>query len=150
MTDINRRTLVKAAAWSVPVIAVAVSTPLAAASTAPTTRSRIRFNNSSAFAAGPNQVGYSTMVQVNDVPEPATGVYLRITLKRNGQQVAVKEFNFPFIAGYGNAGNIQGTFDGLQKGDGSAFTVEFFASATNADSISAVGNQTVTPHGGWA
>lgn len=32
---ISRRTLVKGAAWSVPVIAVAVSTPLAAASTAP-------------------------------------------------------------------------------------------------------------------
>lgn len=33
---INRRTVIKAAAWSMPVIAVAVATPLAAASTTPT------------------------------------------------------------------------------------------------------------------
>ncbi|WAA65718.1 hypothetical protein [Microbacterium oxydans] len=34
-TAVTRRTLVRAAAWSVPVIAVAVATPLAAASTSP-------------------------------------------------------------------------------------------------------------------
>lgn len=31
-TDVTRRTLIRAAAWSVPVVAVAVATPLAAAS----------------------------------------------------------------------------------------------------------------------
>lgn len=35
MTDINRRKALKAFAWSVPVIAVSVATPLAAASTVP-------------------------------------------------------------------------------------------------------------------
>lgn len=35
MTDINRRTVVLGAAWSVPVIMAAVAVPLAAASTTP-------------------------------------------------------------------------------------------------------------------
>lgn len=42
-TDLTRRTVVKAAAWAVPVIAVAVATPLAAASGEPTCERYYRY-----------------------------------------------------------------------------------------------------------
>lgn len=42
MTELNRRTLLKGAAWSVPVVAIAASVPLAAASTVPVT-GQLRF-----------------------------------------------------------------------------------------------------------
>ena len=151
MTDtLTRRTLVKGAAWAMPVVAVAVATPLAAASEPypPATKSKIKFNNTSSHNQGPNEVGFNTMIQV-DGPEAVTGVYLRVQLKRGGAVIATKEFTFAHIGGHGNSGQVQGPFTGLPIGDGSAFTVEFFASAANADSISGVGNQPVTPNGGW-
>lgn len=152
MTDtLTRRTALKASVWAVPVVAVAFATPLAAASEPPvqTKRTKIKFSNVAAFGAGPNEVGWNTQIEVDHNPEAATGVYLRVVLKQGGQQIAVKEFTFPFIAGYGNTGTIQQNFTGLSKGDGSAFTIEVTASASNADQISGAGNQSVTPHGGW-
>lgn len=43
MLDITRRRVIKGAAWSLPVIAAAIATPLAAASTAPTAGAELRF-----------------------------------------------------------------------------------------------------------
>lgn len=53
--NVSRRAIVRAAAWSMPVIAVAVSTPLAAASQPPSApqQDRLTFNTHRAWDANP-------------------------------------------------------------------------------------------------
>lgn len=146
---IDRRTLIKGAAWAVPVIAAAVAVPLAAASGEPDPKkSVIEFTNVTSNQAGSNEVGWNTKIKVVG-PVSVTGVYLRVTLKRGGETLKTEEYHFSYIAGYGNSGEVRGAFTGLSKGDGSPFTVEFYASADNADYITGVGDP-VTPHGGWS
>lgn len=56
-TSITRRSLVRAAAWSVPVIAVAAATPMAAASTTPTPATMVITSTGSTEAGNARGIG---------------------------------------------------------------------------------------------
>jgi len=143
---VSRRTVIKAAAWSAPVVAVAVATPLASASTppapAPSTRSYwdggtainkvvttgnqyIRVNQSASL-------GFEVEDENGD-PEPA-GKYtsgpatVRITWGAGGgvtdpQPYSVQETNLNgwvrtgSLPGTGVSGQIEYTYTGLLNGD---------------------------------
>ena len=147
MTEtLTRRTALKAGIWAVPVVAVAVATPLAAASEVPQTRTRIEFTNATATEGGSKQIPWNTKIQeVNGVP--VTNVYVSVTLKRESVQIAKVEKFFPSLGGNGNTNIIQGVFEGLELGNGSPYVVEFFASADNADAIQA--SKSLTPPDWW-
>lgn len=75
-TNVSRRTLVKGAAWSLPVVAVAAATPLAAASTAgtdlvPSLGGPITLNLG--ILASVNVVNTLTITNAGTVATPATG-----------------------------------------------------------------------------
>ncbi|MGQ7310893.1 hypothetical protein ACUOFU_04230 [Microbacterium arabinogalactanolyticum] len=79
-TNVSRRTLVKGAAWSLPVVAVAAATPLAAASTAgtdlvPALSGPINLNLTALglTVATVNVVNTLTITNVGTVATPATG-----------------------------------------------------------------------------
>lgn len=75
----HRRTVMKAAAWAAPVVAVAASAPLAAASL---TNNHIQFNNSSTINPGPRPYNAGTTISgglvggalVIDNPSPAYNI----------------------------------------------------------------------------
>lgn len=79
-TNITRRTIVKGAAWSIPVIAAAVAAPLAAASTAP--QACLRF-------IGTNFTKKSLKVKLkNDCTATAKNVVLAVSYTSNGTPIS--------------------------------------------------------------
>lgn len=130
-TEISRRALI----WAVPVVAVAVATPLAAASapveTPPPGRDRLRFTNVTLRQGKhPNTLYFNTKVQVIDGPEPVTGLSVHVRLSRGGEQSVF--FDAP-ISGWGNSGLISMEFPGIPKGD--PVTVTVVATALNVNPI---------------
>lgn len=118
MTDtLTRRTLVKGAAWSVPVLALAVSTPLAAASEAPAAAplaNRLRLTNVTlTVGREANKLYFNTTVQVNDGPAPVENLVLVVTLSRDGEAVTR---TFPYTPGWGNTGRVALEFADIPKG----------------------------------
>lgn len=112
----DRRTLVRAAAWSIPVIALAVATPLAAASEAPATAplaNRLRFTNVTGnVGQKPNTIYFNTKVLVDGGP-PVQNIVVAVSLSRGGGTVVR---TFPYVASYGNTGLIELEFPGIPKG----------------------------------
>lgn len=143
--QLPRRTVVKAAAWAVPVIAMAVSTPLAAASVAPVEqRNRLRFSNVTArVGAEANAIYFNTTVIVNDGPDQADQVMLSVSLSRDGETVTR---TWPLIAGWGNGGNVELVWRGIPKG--APVVVTATAWALNVATIS--GSDTVETPSWWA
>jgi hypothetical protein len=81
MTEVSRRTAIQAAAWSAPVVALAVAAPAAAAST------DITFADSSAVWTTANgRLDFTTHVLVNGVP--TSGQSVVFTLVPGGQSFA--------------------------------------------------------------
>lgn len=79
--SISRRSVIRSAAWSVPVIAAAIATPLAAASTPPAAplRDRLKFNTARSWDENPwdaasyaNKPRISVVVAVMDKTGPDT------------------------------------------------------------------------------
>jgi hypothetical protein len=138
--NITRRTALKASAWSVPVIAVAVSTPLAAASTTPETRSnRLRFTNVTATVGkSPNTIYANTKVQVIDGPDAVENVVIVVSISAGGSL----SYTFPYVGGWGNTDQVYPEFRNVPKGE--PVTVSFFATADGCEPISA-SVQVVTP-----
>lgn len=71
MTEINRRTLVKGAAWSVPVIAAAAAAPLASASPNPTTPWNLHVEASCSGLIGITSGGGFILTNTGSEPIPA-------------------------------------------------------------------------------
>lgn len=135
----ERRTFIRSAAWAAPVIAVAVATPLAAASTPPT-RNRIRFTNATATEGREaNTVYANTKVQVIDGPEPVTNVVLTVTA--NGE---TRTHVWGSLAGWGNTEKVAEQFQGVPKG--APVLVAFTATADGCTPISA---QVAVKTPGW-
>lgn len=131
-TDMTRRTLVKSAAWSVPVIAAAVAMPLAAASTVPETKNRIRFTNATATVGKePNTVYVNTKVQVIDGPDAVQSVTLIVAL---GGRTFHKVW--ALVPGWGSTEQVYFEFPDVPKGE--PVTVTFYA---DADGVTAISNQ---------
>lgn len=146
MTDTTptRRSIVKAAAWSAPVIAMAVATPLAAASTVPATpapaKNRLRLTNATATVGKkPNTIYANTTVQVIDGPASVENVVLVVSLSRGGSSI---QKVWALIGGWGHSGRVDMEFPGIPKGE--PVDVTFSAHAAGVASI-AQSVRVVTP-----
>lgn len=131
MTSIDRRTLIKASAWSVPIIAVSVATPLVAASTTPDeTRPRLRFTNVTATVGkNPNTIYANTKVQIVDGPDAVENTVIVVAISSGGSEL----YTFPYVAGWGNTDQVHPEFKHVPKG--SPVTVTFSATADGCDPI---------------
>lgn len=132
MTDEDRRKALKAMAWAVPIVALTVSTPLAAASVPPDCN-RIKFANVTATVGGkPNTLYVNTKVQVIDGPAAVERLTLVVSLSRNGQTVTKL---WPHIAGWQSTEQVYLEFPDIPKGD--PVTVSFAAFAPGVIAIGA-------------
>lgn len=113
----ERRDILKAAAWSVPVIAAAVATPMASASE-PTVdeHPRIRFTNTTATVGGrPNTVYVNTKINVIDGPEGVNGLNVYILLKQQGRVYAESLVVGGSLNGWGSTDILRVEFPNLSK-----------------------------------
>ena len=144
--NLNRRELLKAAAWSTPVIAAAIATPLAAASAPEPTENRIRFTNLTATVGKkPNAVYANTKVQVIDGPAPVTAVSLAVTL-RQGETAFTHQQETPQLPGWGGTEIFRIEQDGFDKSQ----PIEVFFTATALHVEMITGLVTVTPPSWWS
>ncbi|WP_167131958.1 hypothetical protein [Paramicrobacterium chengjingii] len=107
MSNVTRRTIL-GAAWSAPVIAVAVATPAAAASETP--RSSLVFTNLTATEGKEPNALYVNTTVMNETGDATGPVQLYITC---GDQV--KRFSWSSIAGWGVSPHVAVDFYGLPK-----------------------------------
>ena len=138
MTNINRRTVLKGAIWSVPVIAAAVATPLAAASevppTNPPTKSRLDFNAKDAWdnniQGATTTVGAVVGAKTLD-GTPVSGVLISARASWSGE---TKTFPTQITQGWGSTPEFRMEFAGAPKG----VQVEIFftVSAPGCETIS--------------
>lgn len=141
MSDLNRRQVLRAAAWSAPVVMFAVAVPAASASQVLV--SRIEFTNVTAtVGAKANTIYGNTKVKVLDGPEPV--VNLRVIITINGETRI--DQTFATVNGWGDTGIIQFEKDWYTKG--ADHTVSFYATADGVEPI--FGTVTVTGPGWWA
>lgn len=126
----TRRTVL-GAAWSAPVIAVAIAAPAAAASEV----AAIEFTNVSAYeGANPLTAYVNTAVKnLNGTPtEP-----VMLTIEILGNPVSRQQFNLGPLAAWGVSQQVRAEFPGLDAG---TYTVVFTATAgsttvTGSDSV---------------
>ncbi|AWY05676.1 hypothetical protein SEA_OLINDD_106 [Microbacterium phage OlinDD] len=139
-SGIDRR---KVLAWSVPVIAMAVATPLAAASAEPVVEAnRIKFTNVTATEGPkPNVIYANTRVQVVDGPASVKGVTLVVSISTGSSVTRT----FPLIGGWGSTDQQYFEFEGVPKGE--PVTVTFTAVASGVKSI--VGQVKVVTPSWW-
>lgn len=134
MTNIDRRTVLKGAVWSVPVIAAAIATPLAAASQVPPTKSRLDFNAKDAWdnkiQAGTTTVGAVVGAKTLD-GTPVPGVLIAVRASWSGE---TKTFQTQITQGWGSTPEFRMEFAGAPKG----VQVEIFFT------VSAPGCETIT------
>lgn len=144
--NLNRRELLKAAAWSTPIIAAAIATPLAAASTQEPTENRIRFTNLTATVGKlSNTIYANTKIQVIDGPAPVTALTLTITL-RQGETTFTHTQETPHLPGWGGTPIFQVEQDGFDKSQ----PIEAFFTATALHVEMITGVVTVTPPSWWS
>lgn len=143
MTDNDRRAVVRAAAWALPVIAVAVATPLAAASTPVETKNRIRFTNVTATVGKDSNAIYAnTKIQVVDGPAAVEQLMLTIAISRDGTTYSE---TFPMVAGWDATRKVEHVFRDVPKGG--PVTVTFTAWALGVATIT--GQAVVTTPSWW-
>lgn len=136
--ELTRRAVVKAAAWSVPVIAVAVATPLAAASEPypPVKKSRLDWDTKDAWSLndwGTNVTRVGANIQVKTLdgqPVPAITLAIKIVYP-GGEQTKV--FQSQINQGWGSTSHFQHEFPNVPKGV--TVTAYFTASAPTAETI---------------
>ena len=129
----NRRELLRGAAWSVPVIAAAIATPMTAASEPVESRSRIGFTNLTAtVGAGKGTVYVNTKVLVLDGPEPVEGLSVTIVLEQ-GDQSHRHTFAVASLPGWGSTDILRVQQAGFTVGE--PVKVFFTATANGAETI---------------
>lgn len=135
----------KGAAWSIPVIAMAVATPLAAASEPPIqTRDLLRFTNVTATVGKtPNTIYANTKVQVTDGPDAVHQVMLTVSLSRDGVTYSQ---TWPLLAGWDSTKKVEVEFPNVPKGGD--VLVTFTAWALEAKTI--VGQAIVATPSWWS
>ncbi|QWY84127.1 hypothetical protein SEA_A3WALLY_320 [Microbacterium phage A3Wally] len=122
MTDtLTRRTALKAGIWAVPVVAVAVATPLAAASEPPVqTKDRLTFNTKEASDLNPN--GQKPRIKVilsamdTTGPDAIGPVTLTMTLVDAAGVQQTRSTVRNIGGGWGNTGNWVEHFDNVARG----------------------------------
>ncbi len=147
MSELDRRTVVRGAVWAVPVIAVAVAAPLAAASDpAPPTevKDRIAFTNATATVGSrPNSIYVNTKIRVTDGPAPVEQLMLTVSISRDGQTYSQ---TFAVVAGWGATDIVQVEFPNVPQG--SPVVVTFTAWAVGVKTI--VAETTVVTPTWWS
>lgn len=139
----ERRAFIRAAAWAVPTVALAVAVPAASASgPEPVKSDRIDFTNKTATVGKKKNTIYgNTKVKVLDGPGPVQNLLVAITV----DGVVVYEKVFATVGGWDNTGIINFEYEvepGLEP-----IEVEFYASALDVQYIH--GTVTVARPGWW-
>lgn len=141
----KRRDIIKGAAWSVPIIAAAIATPLASASEPEPSQNRIRFTNVTATVGGkPNTVNFNTKVQVVDGPAPVQGLVVTVVFQQ-GDVVFTHTQETPHLPGWGGTP----IFRVEQGGFTSDAPVEVYLTATANNVTMITDYATVTPPRWW-
>lgn len=139
----NRRELLRGAAWSVPVIAAAIAAPLAAASEP--IANRIRFTNVTATVGKDKGTVYAnTKVQVIDGPAEVHGLRVTITLAQSGVTFT-HEFTEPVLTGWGGTEQLRVEQSGFTYGE----PVQVFFTATALGAEMLTGYQEVKTPKWW-
>lgn len=138
----ERRSFIKGAAWSVPVIAVAVASPLAAASQPPRAlQKRLRFNTARAFdlnpwdaAAGSNKPRIGVVVAAMDTagPDAIGPVVLMATICDSAGRQHTQSTTRVIGRGWGATPDHTFTFDGVARG---AYRITLTATANGCEVI---------------
>lgn len=110
----DRRTVLRGAAWSVPVIAAAVSVPLAAASTNP--QQVVLTNKTAGIGGKPNTVFVNYKAKATEGPASTGPVTIVVTGTRDGQTVFEDTRTWPMLAGWGVTEYVGLEFPGISKG----------------------------------
>lgn len=139
---ISRRTVVKGAAWSVPVIAVAIATPLAAASqpVQPLKR-RLTFNTKRAFDTNPwdpylgatkPRIGVVVAAMDTTGPDAVGPVIIVVTIRDSAETQQTQSTTKLIERGWGATQDWTVTFDNVARGP---YTVTLTATATGCEPI---------------
>lgn len=137
----NRRKLLKNAAWAVPVIATAVAAPLAAASVTEKKANRIKFTNVTAtVGAKANSVYINTKLRVIDGPAPVEDAVVIVTVNGTPHTLFAGH-----LLGWGSSQILRLEVPGLPK---TPVQVDFYAEARGCEAISA--RVDVAAPGWWA
>lgn len=141
-SEISRRSVIRSAAWSVPVIAAAIATPLAAASEAPQVlKRRLTFNTKRAFDSNPwdpyarvNKPRIGVVVAVMDTtgPDAVGAVSIIVTLRDSAGKQQTQSTTKLIDRGWGATPDWSVTFDDVARG---AYTVTLTATATGCEPI---------------
>lgn len=116
MTEINRRSFTKAAAWSVPVIAAAVAVPLAAASTTPHEGCLVLTNKTAGIGGKPNTIFINYKVKHTEGPNATGAMTVLVTATRDGVQVFSDQRDWASLAGWGVTEYVAIEIPGIAKG----------------------------------
>lgn len=142
----NRRELLKASAWAVPVVAATIAAPVAAASEV-TKPSRIVFTNLTATEGRhPNTVYFNTKVMVVEGPDAVESLEVTVTVVQGNETYHPLYHYSPTLPGWGATSTLRGEQSGLDKVH--PIRVVFEAKASNAETIR--GEVTLQPPGWWA
>lgn len=79
MTETTRRQVLRGAAWAVPVVAVAVATPLAAASTEPA-ETCLRFTNALPHLGSKNKTAFTTFELATECLGGVSGISVTVSV----------------------------------------------------------------------
>lgn len=110
----DRRTVLKGAAWSVPVIAAAVAVPLAAASTSP--QQVVLTNKTAGIGGKPNTIYVNYKVKATSGPGSTGLVTVVVTGARDGATIFTDTRTWPSLAGWDVTEYVALEFPDISKG----------------------------------
>ncbi|WP_168429508.1 MULTISPECIES: hypothetical protein [unclassified Microbacterium] len=140
--SISRRTVIRGAAWSVPVIAAAIATPLAAASEAPQSlRKRLTFNTKRAYDTNPwdpylgaTKPRIGVVVAAMDITgsDAVGAVILVVTIRDSAGKQQAQSTTKLIERGWGATPDWTVTFDNVARG---SYAVTLTATANGCEPI---------------
>lgn len=140
--SMERRTVLKSAAWSVPVVALAIATPLAAASQTPEPlKKRLTFNTKRAYDTNPwdrhlnaNKPRIGVVVAARDTtgPDAIGTVVIIVTLRDSAGKEQTQTTTQIITRGWGATADWTATFNDVARG---AYTVTLTATANGCEPI---------------
>lgn len=138
----DRRTVIKSAAWSMPVIAAAIATPLAATSEAPQSlKKRLTFNTRRAYDTNPwdpyqgttkPRVGVVVAAMDTTGPDAIGPVILVVTIRDSAGKQQTQSTTKVIERGWGATQDWTVTFDNVASGP---YTVTLTATANGCEPI---------------
>lgn len=135
--NVSRRAIIRGAAWSLPVIAVAVATPLAAASTtAPPVKDRLTFNTARTWDENPGgyrpRIGVVVAAMDTTGPDAVGSVVIVVTLVDSAEAQQTQSTTKVIGSGWGVTPDWTVHFDNVARGP---YTVSLTATALGSKTI---------------